>query len=425
MRDYICLCRGIVRVCVTGYAPERFLNLCQKNGIQLMNITPVFKGFEMDMKKSDFFCVKPYLKKTGTKIKILQKVGLPFVLFRYRKHICFPLGILTALVFLFVMAQFLWEIEILGNDYITDYHLLNYLQKEEIGIGLPLRKISCEELEEQIRNDYPNIAWISIRLEGTRMIVDLQEVKTDNKSNMDTEHTYGSERSDLIASKSGIVTSIITRDGTPLVKVGEQVEMDQVLISGCMELYDDYGTVIDYQYCDANGDIVIAFTENYVDTIPRFYEKSLKTGKTRKGIQIRFPKGRITLGMLHPSYDAWESYTNEWQLVLGNKFIFPIVIQEICIYELSVENCQYKQEEIEDLAKKHFALYSKKMDKKGFQIVNKDGKIKVNDEIIQVLGTIDFQYLEEKRQTTKERSLDSEEGTKQNGFNTDSNGNSS
>ena len=70
-------------------------------------------------------------------------------------------------------------------------------------------------------------------------------------------------------------------------------------------------------------------------------------------------------------------------------------------------------------------MYSKKMEKKGFQILDKDGKIKVNEKQVLVTGTIQFTYLETERGTTPVRTLDVEEGLEQNGIDADTNGDSS
>ena len=50
------------------------------------------------------------------------------------------------------------------------------------------------------------------------------------------------------------------------------------------------------------------------------------------------------------------------------------------------------------------------MDKKGFQILDKDGKITINAKQVLVTGRVQFQYLESTRRETSVRTLEIEEG---------------
>ena len=76
--------RGYVYVRLTGYAPERFLNLCGNRGILIWNLKPCEEGYEFCISINGFRRLKPILKKTKTTIHILKRKGLPFELYRYR-----------------------------------------------------------------------------------------------------------------------------------------------------------------------------------------------------------------------------------------------------------------------------------------------------------------------------------------------------
>ena len=72
--------KGYVRIRLKGYSPERFLNL----------------SYEMSMSISDFRRLRPMLRKTHSRMELLERHGLPFFLFRYRKRKMFFAGILFA-----------------------------------------------------------------------------------------------------------------------------------------------------------------------------------------------------------------------------------------------------------------------------------------------------------------------------------------
>lgn len=407
MNKLVCFCKGIVRIIVSGYSPERFLNLCKMNEIPLFNVTNSKYGYEMDVYAKDIFALKKLLKKTGTKLKIRKKSGLPFILFRYRRHKFFVVGIALAFICMVIMSQLIWEIEIKGNYTITDETFLKYLESQNIHYGSWISKIDCEAIEEQIRNDYPEIIWVSAYIDGTRLILDVQEIKQESgegKRNLQNG-------TDLVASCDGVVRSIVTREGTPLVVEGTEVKKGDILISGCNELYDDYGTIIGYEYCESNADVLIEYETTYKDTITRMYPKPIETGKNHQVITIQFPKESVTLGFAKKTYENQRCYMHQYQLQLGKRMRFPVWIQHNVIQEVEIENVPYTEEEIEEVAKRNFSLYTKKMEKKGFQIIDKNGKIKVNDKMVYITGTVVFQYYETNRVSTPKKSLELEEGT--------------
>lgn len=423
MDKLIRFCKGIVRIKVSGYSPERFLNLCKSNEIPLYNVAYSKNGYEMDLLAKDVLLLKKLLRKTGTIFKIKQKSGLPFLLFRYRRHKFFFVGILAAFICLILMSQLVWEIEIKGNYSITDDTFLEYLETRDITYGAWINQIDCESLEETIRKDYPQIIWVSARIDGTRLIFDVQEMKNNepneklpqlsNKADETApiERTNQETGTDLVASCDGVVQSIATRKGLPLVTAGMEVKKGDILVSGCNPLYDDYGTILGYDYCNADADVLIKTTSVYTDSINRIDSKSTQTGKSHRILTVLFPKHRLTVGLVNKSYENQQIFMEERQFRIGKRIQFPIHIQEQIIKEVKVTDIQLTEAEIEEIAKKNFFLYGKKMEKKGFQIVDKNGKIKVNEKMVSIMGDVVFQYYETNRVATPIEPLELEEGT--------------
>ena len=140
--------RGYVYVHLTGYATERFLNLCGSRNIFIWNLKPTEDGYYFYSSVDGYRSLKPILKKTKTKARILKKYGVPFQLFRYRKHKVFAAGIAVSAVLLFYCSSFVWNIEVKGNSYLSEETILTFLQNENAGFGVPKRNINCEELVE-------------------------------------------------------------------------------------------------------------------------------------------------------------------------------------------------------------------------------------------------------------------------------------
>ena len=69
---------GYVKVRMTGGSPERFLNLCRGNGISLWNLTFEKEQYQFFLLLSDFFRIRPFVRKAGVRVRVQEKLGLPF-----------------------------------------------------------------------------------------------------------------------------------------------------------------------------------------------------------------------------------------------------------------------------------------------------------------------------------------------------------
>ena len=167
--------KGYVYVRITGYAPERFLNLCGNRDILIWNLLPCEDGYEFCISVAGFRQLKPILKKTRTKVRILRRVGAPFLTFRYRKRKLFGVGLLFFGMLLYYLSGFIWNIEINGNSYLSNEVILDFLKDEACTFGTKKSDINCQVLEEALRSRYSEVIWTSIKIYGTKMTVDIQE----------------------------------------------------------------------------------------------------------------------------------------------------------------------------------------------------------------------------------------------------------
>ena len=72
--------RGYLRIKVWGFSPERFMNLCSNREILLWDIEKDGDTYRMSLSLKSFYRLKSIVKKTGTRVAILERYGLPFLL---------------------------------------------------------------------------------------------------------------------------------------------------------------------------------------------------------------------------------------------------------------------------------------------------------------------------------------------------------
>ena len=88
------------------------------------------------------------------------------------------------------------------------------------------KKINCSEVAAAVRKNFPEITWVSARIEGTRLILNIQEGIIPQKTNSNTSPC------NLLADKDGVITDMIVRRGIPVKKPGDSCKKGELLVSG-------------------------------------------------------------------------------------------------------------------------------------------------------------------------------------------------
>lgn len=149
---------GYVRVRLTGRSPERFFNLCRSSKILLWNIACEKEEYWFFLLLPDFYRIRPFARKAGVRVRIQEKLGLPFFLYRNRKRKLFAVGAASFFLLLFVLSHFIWNISFSGNLLFTDDMLTGQLREIGVCYGMPKRGVDCDRIEEELRSRCPGLS---------------------------------------------------------------------------------------------------------------------------------------------------------------------------------------------------------------------------------------------------------------------------
>jgi similar to stage IV sporulation protein len=363
--------RGYLKIRLYSFSPERFINLCSKHEILIWGLENKDSQYELLLSVKDFRKLKPILKKTNTKLKIMERHGVPFFLYKYRTRKMFFCGIVLFTIIIYILSLFIWDISISGNYSRTNDVILEFLNENKIYHGMFKNEISCEEVEEMIRSEYNDIIWASAQIKGTRLLIEVQE-NTDVGTIMENNVP-----SDIVASKDCIITSIITRQGTPVVEKGDVVKKGDILVSGRVDVYNDNGEIAEYQYYTADADIYAKSILDYKKEFDVNYVQKNYTDneKLRYYLKILNKKINILNGKIR--YNEYDIFTNETQLKVGENFFFPFVLGKIQIKEYKSDNKTYTKDEAISLGNKQLQDFCQNLIEKGVQIIENNVKIHI------------------------------------------------
>lgn len=404
---------GYVCVELTGYATERFLNLCTNHDINLWNMDHKEDTYTFCMSLEDFWKIRPMVKKTRTKIRITKRCGLPFFLYRYRKRKMFLLGLLLCVSIVYAFSCYVWNIEICGNSTLSDDTVYRYLESEKIRVGTAKGKVDCEKLEAKIRQHFSNVIWTSVRLEGTKLTVDVKE-NLITQEPQEKQETETEEAQDLVADKDAVILSIVTRNGTPKVKAGDKVKKGKALVLGRIDIYNDAKEIAGYQYCKADADIVAQTSYPYRYEVPTLVQKKAYTGKEKKRYSFWYRNKYIGLYQNGISYRFYDKESEKEQLCVMENFYLPFYIQTDIYREYQMKNHKIDKKEAKKMAADNLELFLSKLEEKGLQIIEKNVMMDKEKSSYIFQGTVLTKEKLESYRVTKQLEVPKEEGTVEN-----------
>ncbi len=377
MLHWIQYIKGYVTIKVWGYSVERLLNLCGNHDILVWGIKDHGDYHTMNISVRGFFALKPLLKKTGTRAAVLQRYGLPFFVSKMCRRKIFVIGLVACMAFWILTSGYIWNIKIEGNFALTEDVLLDYLESQGVHTAMKKSNLKIEDLERALREDYDLITWTSVQLNGTTLLVHIKENEMPEYDQ--TGQSQTGEGMDLVASRSGTVSYIITRSGVPQVALGDTVEKGDILVSGAVPVYNEDTTVRKYQFVKSDADIILRYGEDICVEKNIAYEEKRYTGEQEDIWVLGAGDKEWSLRFRKIPYAAYDSSEEKKQVQLLDHLYLPFSYGQKTVREYEIIEQKHTEEEMKTLMQEEWHKIISTLEEKGVQIAEKNVTIKKND----------------------------------------------
>ena len=302
-----------------------------------------------------------------------------FLLFCKRRKMI-PAGFLAVVCLLFFLSGRVWNIEIRGNVLNPTPQLMDFLKEQGVCFGVSRKKISCSALADSLRKEFPEITWVSAGFSGTGLRFEIREGTAGEKA----EPEEGS--CSLFSTLDGVIDSMVTRQGTPLVRAGDEIKKGQELVSGIVDITDDSQEIIRYAYVQADADIYIRHTIAYYDTFPMTVQKKVWSGK--KKTRLFFQLGSWFLDFSPPMKQNEERLICREPLFSTAFFRSPVTLGVAAIRRYEVQEERLAEDAAKKQAIRRLYIYEEKLIEKGVQISENNVKIEINHQDCVSRGTL-------------------------------------
>lgn len=370
-----------VTVKFTGGDIDRFLNLCKNNGIHLTNLKSAGSGYTANIKHNQLHLLNLFAEKCQLDVKIIKEYGIIPFCRKYKKRVIFFLFMFCFACVLILSSRYIWHIDVEGETIYTKEEIVSYVQEHLVPLGTKRTEINIENLEKDLRNYYDEIAWITCELDGTRLIVRLTETVSKN------EIKKSKEPCNIVAVKDGLVTELIATSGKKLVSPGDEVKKGDILITGVVNIYNEYDELIETSYVPADGIVYGETQYRYVHEFPMEYHEKIIKKKKKTGIKIRLGNG--IKSVVSPKHtEQMEMMEHVYDLHIGDSYYLPVSLIVNQYYQIEYRNKTYTEEEAREKQEKILQEYIEGLKKKGVEILENNVTIEVVNDECKASGTL-------------------------------------
>lgn len=403
--------KGYVQIKVWGFSPERFMNLCSNKNILLWDIRKEGETYYMCISLQGFFKLRPIVKKTGTRVAILKRCGLPFFIPKVFARKIFVLGLFAAVAFWIWSSMYIWDITIEGNNAITEDMMSDFLERQNVKVGMAKKNLDIGSLEKEIRREFNIVTWTSAKQEGTKLSITIKENSAFLGQEEKENYPYGSN---IVADCSGIITSMIVRAGVPKVTIGQEVVEGDILVSGSVPVFNEDATIRKYQYTKADADIYLQHTIPIKEELPFVYEEKVYTGREKKKYHVQVGEKQYKLSFQEVTYLYYDVVVSNNTIELLKGISLPFVFGSSTYREYQNVEKNYSLEEAESILKDKYAKIILSLKEKGVQIIGKNVKIDTSStdwfiegelQVVEKVGKTVIHELEESEITGQEEDV--------------------
>jgi len=215
---------GTVTIKVSGSMPEKLINLCMVEKINLLSITKKNDDFIVCLALADFFSLRPLVRKSKNRIQVLNYAGLPFVTKKIKQRKMLVVGGVVFIMLLNILMSYIWFVDIVGMNSVPVSQIKEVIYEQGLKPGVLKDSVHTKIIENQILLRIPEVAWVSVTFTGTRAVVEIVEKTMPKDVDKVPAH--------IVAGKDGVVTDIIALAGQSIVKKGATVKSGDILIAG-------------------------------------------------------------------------------------------------------------------------------------------------------------------------------------------------
>lgn len=321
---------------------ERFINLAARNNINIWDMSVI------DGKIKGFTTVKGYkmlrhtAKKSGVKIRVSKRRGLPFFIHAHRHRSGLAAGAAIFFISLYLLSSHIWFIDVKGNDKISSDEVVRQFEELGVKIGMKADDINAVLLQTLAYESYPEYSWLAVNVKGSTATIEVRERE---------EKPYVVDKNkpcNIVAKTDGVIIRLEPYVGKREVEDGYPVLRGEMLINGITQ-NEDKSSVLRH----AQGRCIASTRYTIESFVPFGREIYAFNGKNSSKYSLYFLGRIIPLGVLRQPGENYKSYVKKSFLTVdGVRLPFGLIKEQNKAYGKTTQTLS--RDEAAILAKQDF-----------------------------------------------------------------------
>lgn len=285
------------------------------------------------------FFVISLCRKRGIKIERTGALGVPHLIYKYRKRWGLAVGGLLAFALMLVSDDYLWDIRVDGNERVTYSYVVKALAESGFRVGERLDSLDIDRTETLVLLGSDEISWMSINMNGTVAEVQIREAAVPPLNEK-------FRPANIVAARDGQIEYFELFSGEPTVKEGSVVRKGELLVSGIRD--EKLGG---FTVGRAEGKVFAVTERHFRVEVPLEYEKKSATESRTVGKYVIFFSKEIKIFKSNmPKSENCDTIDTEsvFRFFGGARLPFGIRTEKEIAYETSTE--RYSDKEAMDIA---------------------------------------------------------------------------
>lgn len=219
--------RGTARVIITGAYPQSCLNRMAAGQIPFWDVVqrdPLC--LEATVYRSTLPRCGQAARRSMCQLEVQSLRGARAVFYGLKRRPVLLAGLVLAVAAALISQQYVWTLEVQGNEMVPAEQILRTLSELGVGVGTRRSGIDPQRLENRMLDRMPELGWFTINANSMRAVVLVKERIV--KPELVNPH----QPTNVVASQAGLIERMEVYDGQAVAEPGQMVLPGQLLVSG-------------------------------------------------------------------------------------------------------------------------------------------------------------------------------------------------
>ena len=317
MNPIIRFFRGTVLLSITGASPEQCLNRFAADKIPFWRLCRLDEmTYECVVLRKDYQRAEKSALRAQCQVNFVRRAGLQQAFYGLKRRPVLVLGMILLCLSLVVLPEFVWTVQVQGNEEVPTQQILRVLEELNVHFGAWGPEIDSQRIKVQIMNRIPRLRWCAVNRNGGCVTVLVAEREPDAVVEDERQVT------NVVAGCAGVITDMSVYDGFKLCAVGDAVLEGQLLVSG----YANWVNRV--QAVHAQAEVYALTLHQLTVKIPQTSVEKQYTGSETSHVTMVLGRKRINLSANSgiPASNC-DKITKRQALSLPGGYDFPAMLE--------------------------------------------------------------------------------------------------